>query len=195
MLPLAKFWTWVGHSFIPLAAGWAYFVRNGPDEGVLISRGYFGWALTLLVGAALIFALGRYVSLAKARHAAILMPPNTTFEDANNRNLTISWVTLVVFAFSLIAANILFASRYADSRIHRWNDPAPLEESFWGSRIKAHQIPCSERSCFAISKRVRSSGPVRDVMQYLPFYTDGLLLLFAAAQLAALVYLAVVLSR
>lgn len=195
MLPLARFWTWVGHSFIPLAVGWAYFVRNGPDEGVLITRGYFGWALTLLVGAALTFALGRYISLAKSRHLAGLIPPNTTFEKTNNRNRIISWVTLVVFAFFLIAANILFASRYADSRIHRWDSPTPLDESFVGSRIKAHQTPCSDRSCFAISKRVSSSGSARDVMQYIPWYTDGLLILLAAAQLAALAYLAVMLSR
>ncbi|RXH21195.1 hypothetical protein XH94_38085 [Bradyrhizobium zhanjiangense] len=195
MLPLARFWTWVGHSFIPLAVGWAYFVRNGPDEGVLITRGYFGWALTLLVGAALTFALGRYISLAKARHLAIFIPPNTTFEATNNRNRMISWVTLVAFALFLIAANILFASRYADSRIHRWDSPTPLDQSFVGSRLKAHQASCSDRSCFAISKRVSGTGPVRDVMQYFPYYTDGLLILLAAAQLAALAYLAVVLSR
>lgn len=195
MLPLAKFWTWVGHSFIPLALGWAYFVRNGPDEGTLITRGYFGWVLTLLVGAALVFVLARYASMAKARRAVVLLPPNTTFEGITNRNLTISWATLAVFTAFLILANIVFASRYADSRIHRWDASAPLDESFLGSRTKAHQIDCSERSCFAVGRRVSSGGPVRDVMQYFPFFTDGFLLLLVAGQLAALAYLAVALFR
>lgn len=195
MLPLARFWTWLGHAFIPLAGAWVYFVRNGPDKGVLISRGYFGLALALLAGTALALVLARYILLAKARHATIIIPPNMTFEDLENRNLTISWGTLVVFTACLVTAYAVFASRYGDSRIHRWDSPTPIEDSFWGSRIKAHQISCAERTCFAIGQPVNSKGLVQGVIQYLPFYTDGLIVVLSIMQMASLAYLAIVASR
>jgi hypothetical protein len=74
MLALAKLWTWVGNLFIPLAIGWALYIRGGladrpPAIGVLVSRAYWGLLVTLITGAALIWALSLYVRLAERTNA------------------------------------------------------------------------------------------------------------------------------
>jgi hypothetical protein len=66
MKPLAKLWTWIGQSFIPLAVSWAFYVRGGlptdkpPTDGVLISRAYWGVLITLAVGIVLCAAFALY---------------------------------------------------------------------------------------------------------------------------------------
>src|SRR4051812_42851429 len=153
MLPLARLWTWIGQLFVPIAFTWAYFVRNGPEEGVLISRGYLGLLASLAAGLALAWALGGYIRLAQRHAIRPAIPPNTMFEDDANRNTLISWGTLGVFATVCLAALIFFGARYSASRIHLWDDPTPLEHSFVGSRVKAHERGCSASPCFAMSAR------------------------------------------
>ena len=103
MLPIAKFWTFVGQSFVPFAATWIYFIRSGPNEGVLISRAYFGLLITLLVAAGLLWSLGLYVRVARNRGLTPVIPPNTTFEDLKDRNPLISWGSLVGFALAWLS--------------------------------------------------------------------------------------------
>src|SRR5947209_2189872 len=98
MMPLARLWTWTGQLFIPLALGWAVYVRNGLDttaasEGVIVSRAYAGLLLTLACGAVLCWAFALYVHAAKQRGAHTLVPPNTTFENKKERNRALSWAT------------------------------------------------------------------------------------------------------
>lgn len=196
MLPLARFWTWVGQIFIPLALAWAYFVRNGKYEGVLISRGYLGLIVTLLAGSTLAWTLGAFVQKAKSHHESPLIPPNTMFEDDKNRNLALSWGTLVVFAAVVLAALLFFSARYSTSQIYRWDDPRPLDNSFLGSRAKAHQDPCADRSCFAMGQRVDSKGVIDGVVfQYIPYLTDGGLALLGIIQLAGLIFLLIAVRR
>src|SRR5262245_42050258 len=126
MLALAKLWTWVGNTFVPLAIGWAFYMRGGLTDrlpmGVLISRGYWGIVVTLIAGAALVWAMALYVRLAKQNNALILAPPNTAFEDDANRNRVISWGTVSVFAVVVLLALTVSGIRYADSQIHKWDD-------------------------------------------------------------------------
>jgi hypothetical protein len=99
--PLAKLWTFVGNWFIPLAAAWAVYVRNGltdkPPPGAVVSRAYWGVVFTLLTLSVLIWTFALYVKQAKQNRAASIVPPNTTFEDASDRNAVISWGTVVVY--------------------------------------------------------------------------------------------------
>src|ERR1700730_13478789 len=145
MLPLARLWTWAGNLFIPLAVGWAVYVRGGltdkpPSNGVLVSRAYWGLLVTLIVAATLTWTLAFYVHLAKRKHAMILVPSNTTFEDDAVRSRIISWATLCAFALAVSLALILFGVRYGESQIHRWDDPQPLQSEFWGSRKEAYAL-------------------------------------------------------
>ncbi|MGL4488453.1 MAG: hypothetical protein ACRCU5_03310, partial [Rhizobiaceae bacterium] len=136
MLPLAKFWTWLGNYFLPVAVAWGYFVRSGSDEGVRISRGYWGLTASLLVGSLLTVALAMYVQEAK-RAKAIRVPPNTAFEGDADRNLVISWGTIATYFLAVLVSVITFGTRYADSKIHAWDKTVPLADSFWGSRVLA----------------------------------------------------------
>lgn len=197
MLPLAKLWTWIGQLFVPIAFTWAYFVRNGADEGVLISRGYLGLLASLAAGSALAWTLGSYLRLAKHSDIRPILPPNTIFEDPANRNTLISWGTLSVFAAVCLTALIFFGVRYSDSRVHQWNDPTPLDQSFVGSRIKAHERGCSAPPCFAMSARKNAKGNVLPgaIFEYIPYITDGGIAALAAVQLCGLIFLGVMASR
>jgi hypothetical protein len=98
MMPLAKLWPWTGHAFILFAIGWAIFVRGGLidkalPEGVAISQGYWGLVVALIAANALILALALYVRAG----ITSLVPPNTNFEELEDRNLVISWGTVFVF--------------------------------------------------------------------------------------------------
>jgi hypothetical protein len=146
MKALAKTWTWIGQTFVPLAIGWAVYVRGGMDgphleEGVLISRGYWGLLVTLATATALAIVAALYVREARRAHAKTLVPPNTMLEESD-RNLTVSWVTVGVFSAAAVTAFILFFVRYLDSKIHTWNGASPLEPGFWSSRVKAHETGC-----------------------------------------------------
>ena len=191
MMPLARLWTWTGQLFIPLALGWAVYVRNGLDttaEGVVVSRAYAGLLLTLACGAVLCWAFALYVRAAKQRGAHTLVPPNTTFEDKKERNRTLSWATAVVFAVAILAGSILFASSYSNSRIHGWDATTPLSNDFWSSRLAAHGQGCPAHPCFALGPRmVAGRGPINGVFEYLPFLTDGAVLLLAFAFLSGIV--------
>lgn len=170
MLPLAKLWTFVGQSFVPFAAAWIYFVRNGSNEGVLISKAYFGVLITLCVGAVLVWTLALYVRAAKLQHSSVIIPPNTTFEELGSRNLVVSWGTLIVFGLAVIVSLAAFGLRYGESRIHYWDDNKPLAGSFFESRKAAHRIGCARQPCFAVSSR---SGTSEGVAEYIPYVTDG----------------------
>ena len=179
MLPLARLWTWVGNLFIPLAVGWAVYVRGGltdkpPPEGVLVSRAYWGLLVTLIVAAALTWTLAFYVQLAKRKNALFLVPANTTFEDEAIRSRTISWATLCAFALAVTLALILFGVRYGESQIHRWDDPQPLQSDFWGSRTKAYALGCPKQPCFAMGQRMDAvNGPIFGVNEYILYGSDG----------------------
>src|SRR5450759_4945916 len=196
MLPLAKFWTFVGQSFVPVAAAWIYFIRNGPNEGALITRAYFGLLLTLLVAAALIWSLALYVRAAKAKSLLPVIPPNTTFEDLKSRNLLLSWGTLIGFVTAVAIAMAAFGSRYSESRIYRWDAETPLANSFFESRKLAHQLTCLEKSCFAMGRRIdTNSTDSAKAAQYVPFVTDGSLILLAVVLLAGAAFLTIVSIR
>lgn len=194
MKPLAKFWTWTGHLFIPLAVGWAVYVSNGfgdkpvPD-GVLISRGYWGVLVALIAGTALTWSCVLYVRLAKRRHSDYLIPPNTTFEDGEERSAVISYGTAIAFALAVTGALIRFGVRYSESLIHGWNERGPLAPGFWATRLEAHRIGCASPPCFAVGPRVDSSGPVFGVNEYLLYVTDGGILILGLFLTSGLVYL------
>ena len=200
MKPLAKLWTWTGQLFIPLAIGWAIYIRNGvgekaPPEGVLISRGYWGVLVTLLAGSALAWTCALYVREAKQRRARLLVPPNTTFEEGKERNPVISYATAGVFALAVLAALAMFGVRYSDSRIYGWDGRAPLQNGFWGSRIKAHKLGCSSHPCFAVGPRTDGSGvPVFGVNEYILYLTDGGPIVLAVLVGSGLVYLGMALK-
>lgn len=189
MLALARLWTWIGHLFVPLAIGWAYFVSGG-EEGIAISRGYWGLLLSLLVSAALISVLASYIWAARVARASIVVPPNMTFEDDENRNTMISWGTVVVFLLIATAAIISFGNRYSSSHIHLWNKTEPLDNSFWGSRAKARAMACADKSCFSMGRRVDGSGKsIEHVDQYFPYLTDGTVAALAILLLASIGFL------
>lgn len=195
MEPLAKLWTWTGHSFIPLAVGWAVFVRGGLDNaptsiGVLVSRGYWGLLLTLAAACVLIWSCALYVRAAKRKGFGIVTPPNTTFESSEARNPRISWGTIIVFALAVAVALVLFGERYADSHIHAWDDVSALREEFLASRLAAHERGCSHQPCFAVGPRVDGAGkPVPGVNEYILYLTDGALLAVALPALLGLIYM------
>jgi hypothetical protein len=195
MLALARLWTWVGNLFIPIAIGWAVYVRNGladrpPPIGVLVSRAYWGVAVSLAAGAVLMWAIALYVRLAKRKNALYLVPPNTTFEDETARSRIISWSTVTIFAISVITGLTVFGVRYAESHIHKWADQQPLQSSFWGSRAKAHEAGCSKQPCFAVEQRVDASNtPIFGVNEYILYITDGALIAPALLILAGAIFL------
>jgi hypothetical protein len=195
MLALAKLWTWIGNLFIPLAIGWAVYVRNGLTDrpapiGVLVSRAYWGLLVTLVAGAALIWAMALYVRFAKRKNALILVPPNTAFEDDTARSLIISWGTVFVFGISALLALTVFGVRYTESQLHKWNDQQPLQSSFWGSRVQAHEIGCAKQPCFAVDQRVDSANnSIFGVNEYILYVTDGVLVLPAMFVLAGAFFL------
>jgi hypothetical protein len=195
MQPLAKFWTWLGNYFLPLAVAWAYFVRNGPDEGVKISRGYWGLMVSLVVGTLLVLTLTLYIR--KAREAnAITVPPNTAFETETERNLVISWGSLATYLLGVASALIIFTSRYFDSKIHEWKKDVPLAQSFWGSRVEAWSRSCGDKSCYAMGNRFGRDGKELEyVDQYLPYMTDPAIVVLALGLIGSIVALLVVVCR
>lgn len=195
MIPLARLWTWTGQVFIPLAFAWAVYVRNGldtapPSDGVIISRAYAGLLMTLAAGMVLGWSFALYVAAAKQRRAKLLVPPNTTFEDKKDRNAIVSWATATVFAAAIIAELIVFGSSYAKSEIHDWESTTPLQRGFWSSRAAAHRESCEKQPCFALGARLDASRhPIYGVYEYIPYITDGAVLLLALGLFAGLVRL------
>jgi hypothetical protein len=193
MSALAKLWTWIGQTFIPVAIAWAVYVRGGLagehlGEGVLISRGYWGLLVTLVVGSALAIVAALYVREARRSRAGILVPPNTTF-DETGRSRLISWGTALVFTLFVLAALALFGDRYADSRIYLWDGMSPLASGFWSSRVKAHEAGCGYQPCYAMAQRLYPGRPVSGVNEYVLYLTDGALGILMAALVAAIIFL------
>lgn len=128
--------------------------------------------------------------------ARILVPPNTAFEDAKDRNIVISYGTACIFALMVLAALITFGGSYSKSFIHGWNAQAGVQQGFWSSRIKAHEMGCSSQPCYAVGPRVDSSGsPVFGVNEYILYVTDGGLALLALLLVSGLIYLTMVLTQ
>jgi hypothetical protein len=193
MKALAKTWTWIGQAFVPLAIGWAVYVRGGLDgphleEGVLISRGYWGLLVTLAVGAALSIVAALYIRAARRAHAQTLVPPNTMLEETE-RNGVISWVTVAVFVLSVVGAFVLFLVRYLDSKLHTWNGAWPLAPGFWSSRVEAHELGCDSSPCYALAQRLYGTNPVSGVNEYKLYLTDGVLVFLAVGFCIAAVFL------
>jgi hypothetical protein len=74
MAALAKLWTWIGQTFVPLAVAWAVYARGGLpgehiEEGVLITRGYWALLVTLVVGNGLSLVGALYVREARRTKA------------------------------------------------------------------------------------------------------------------------------
>ncbi|WP_316228258.1 hypothetical protein [Bradyrhizobium sp. SZCCHNR1039] len=196
MLPLAKFWTWLGNYFLPIAIAWAYFVRNGADEGIKVSRGYWGLVASLTVGALLMLTLALYIGKARKAKKALL-PPNTAFETDEVRNLTISWGTIAIYFTAILTALVVFGSRYADSKIYAWDDKkAPLAGSFWESRVIAWTQSCTKSPCYAMGNRFgEGDKKLEYVDQYIPYVTDLVLVVLASLFIASLVTLLIVVFR
>ncbi|MER9684687.1 MULTISPECIES: hypothetical protein [unclassified Mesorhizobium] len=198
MKPLAKLWTWTGHSFIPIAVGWAVYVRGGLNGetaslGVLVSRGYWGLLLTLGAANILAWTFALYMRAAKRIGMRLVVPPNTTFESSDSRSRLISWGTAVVYAATIMAALVIFGVRYSESRIYVWNDMSPLNVGFMSSRLTAHSRACSHQPCFAVGPRFNDAGkPLSGVNEYVQYFTDGLLLVSAAALLLGLGYMVII---
>jgi hypothetical protein len=187
MFALARLWTWVGNVFVPLALGWAVYVRGGlidrpPPEGVLVSRAYWGLLATLATGAVLSWAFGLYVRKAKLENLPIVAPPNTTFEDENARSSFVTWGTAITFLITVVAGLILFGVRYSESQLHLWEGKEPLQASFFGSRIHAHTDGCDKAPCYALARRVDENlNPIYGVNEYKLYITDGALTLVMVA--------------
>lgn len=197
MQPLAKFWTWAGHAFVPLAVGWAYYVRGGldaapPPEGALISRGYWGLLLTLVVASLMTWACALYVRAARAGGHPVTPPPNTTFETDGNRSKLMTWGSAFVFAAAILGALTVFGVRYGDSRIHGWNDPKPLSDGFMSSRADAYRRGCPHQPCYAVASRIGEAGkPLGGVAEYILYVSDGVLLLSTVPLAVGMAYLIV----
>jgi hypothetical protein len=195
MTAIAKFWTWVGQLFIPFAIGWSVYIRGGladspPAMGVLVSRAYWGLLITLMTGSILIWTIAWYIRSAKKRGAAILIPPNTNFEDDNSRNPIISWGTIIAFLFAIMLALTIFGARYAQSRIYQWDAEQPIENGFWASRAKAHESGCAKEPCFAVGQRIDASkNEIFGVNEYILFVTDGGLAVFILTAVLGIYYL------
>ena len=195
MLPLAKFWTSLGNYFLPVAVAWAYFVRNGSDEGVKISRGYWGLAVSLLVGTLLLTTWALYIWRARKGNASFA-PPNTAFEAAYDRHPVVSWGTVAVYILAVVAAIALFGSRYSDSIVHTWKDSIPLAGSFWESRVKAWMSTCTDTTCFAMGNRIgNDKNELEYVDQYIPYVTDPVLVILAILLVASFAALLVAFLR
>lgn len=200
MYALARCWTWIGSLFVPLAVGWAVYLRGGlsdqpPAMGVLISRGYAGLVISLVAGCALIWVLALYIRAARRQGLRLLIPPNTTFEELDKRNPVISWATLAVAFFVLTAALVIFGVRYSQSVIHDWSKPLALAAGFWASRARAHELGCPSQPCFAMAQHIEASGPAAGVYEYVLLFTDGFLVLLSAVLLGGMWYLITGLRR
>jgi hypothetical protein len=195
MEPLAKLWTWAGHTFIPLAVGWAVFVRGGLDgataaPGAFISRAYWGLLVTFAAAGVLVWAFALYARAAKQTGSGTVIPPNTTFERNEARSPLITWATVVVFAVTVAAALTIFGIRYADSRISKWENLNSLSAGFLGSRVLAHEQGCGHQPCFAVAPRVDAAGkPLSGVNEYVLYLTDGILIAAVLPMLVGLGYL------
>ncbi|MHC2618246.1 MFS family permease [Bradyrhizobium huanghuaihaiense] len=190
MLPLARFWTWIGTAYVPALASGIFYINNGPHRGVLISAGYLGLCASLAVGTILAVTLALYVMKARKSADPILAPPNTLFEDAEHRNRLISWGTVIVFALAILVGLIGFGNRYADSRIHLWDKTTPLADSFTASRAAAYAKGCPKGPCFAMGQRMEDKTPAEHVAEYVLYWTDGFLIFLCLSLLAALTFLA-----
>jgi hypothetical protein len=197
MMPLAKLWSWTGHAFILFAIGWAVFVRGGLSdkklpEGVAISQGYWGLAVSLIAATTMAFALGLYIRAAKRAEMRFLIPPNTNFEERDDRNLIISWGTLVVFATVVMTAIALFSVRYLDSVLHEWGKQIAVGEGFIGSRIEAYKQGCGHPPCFAVASQFEKGVEIPSgVNEYLLYVTDGVLIVLFMALVYGAVFAAV----
>jgi hypothetical protein len=195
MLARARLWTWIGYLFIPLAAAWAVYVRNGladrpPPIDVLISRAYWGLLVTLIAGGALIWTAAFYAKLAKRKHAPGVVPPNTTFEDENARSPVISWTTAAIFSVAICVALAVFGVRYLESSIHKWDDVRPLRNGFWESRLEAHHLGCAKQPCFSVGPRMDvGNNIIFGVNEYILYVTDGAIVLCLLFVLAGVVQL------
>lgn len=201
MTPLARLWSWTGHAFILLAIGWAVFVRGGLSdkhvpEGVAISWAYWGVAVSLIAGSALSWTCALYIRAAKREGAQSLVPPNMKFEEPGDRNLFISWSTVVTFGLAVVLSLTVFGVRYADSTLHRWKDNSTVGSGFLGSRLIAYREGCSKPPCFALGSQFDdASKPLDAVDEYLLYVTDGLLCFLAIALALGLTFLVFVRFR
>lgn len=194
MLPLARVWTWIGQTFVPIALAWMIYVRNGlpaiPDKpGVIVSRAYLGLLISLFAGALLSWVYGLYVIQAKRGPREPLIPPNTTFEELNSRSLPISWLTSICFAIVTALAVITFSTIYSDSEIAQWESASPLPGGFWGSRQSAFAAGCAHQPCYAMSPRLNNDHtPIYGVAEYILYVTDGVLIVGSLALLSGLIF-------
>jgi hypothetical protein len=191
LVPLAKVWTWTGSAFLTLVIGWAFYVNGvgepSPAAGLRISRAYAGLVVTLLAGSTLAWSFALYVSQAHARGLNIKIPPNTLFEDKTERNTIVSRATIIVFAVAILYSLILFTTRYSESRVYTWDGQVPLADSFFSSRAAAHAQPCPDQPCFAMARRAEGAGKsLHGVFEYIPYVTDGAIILLAITLLAGL---------
>jgi MFS family permease len=189
MLPLARFWTWLGAAYVPAAATGIFFVYNGTHRGVLISAGYLGLAASFAVGAILASILALYVMGARKSATSTVAPPNTLFEDETHRSPLFSWGTVLVFALAVLTGLACFGNRYVDSRVHLWDSPTPISDSFFGSRSKAFAAGCPKGPCFAMGQRMEGKKATDHVVEYVLYWTDGLLVFLFLCLLAALAFL------
>ena len=109
--------------------------------------------------------------------------------------MLISWGTVGVYLACAVALLILFALTYADSVIHCWNERTDLASGFWASRLEAHLTICKDNSYFAMSSRFTDNTlqPISGVHQYIPYVTDGALVLLSVLALAGVGFLIAVL--
>ena len=201
LTPLAKLWTWTGHIYLPIALAWAIYVTNGlpvtdelPHPGVLISRGYWGLLASLAAGAMLIWTWAEYAKHAREHAKEALIPPDTTFEELDDRSLVISYGSAVVVFAGLIFFTVMFAGRYGDSRIYLWDAGTPLADHFFNSRYEVYFG--TEHGPFAIAARLETGyKPYTGVNQYIPYLTDGILIVLVILILMGIVRLKRMLKR
>jgi hypothetical protein len=194
MLPLARLWTWTGQAFVPAAIVWAVHIQKGlvtdpPPEGVLISQAYAGLIVTLIAGIVLMWCFALYARAARQRRATMLVPPNTMFEDKDERNAVVSWGTAVVFASAVLVALIVFGSAYSKSHIHVWESKQPLQPGFLSSSATAHHQSCPRQPCFALASQYdpKDGQRIDGVFEYIRFVTDGGLVALALVFFSGLV--------
>ena len=196
-MPLAKLWSWVGHSFILFSIAWAVFVRGGLSdkyipEGVAISQGYWGLIVALIAANALIWTFALYVRAAKRAKVKCLIPLNTNFEDLNDRNHIISWGSIVIFTLSTVVAIVLFSVRYTDSVLHEWGKESAVAGGFLDSRVQAHKAGCVHQPCFAVASQFDKTEKIKSgVNEYVLYFTDGLLLFLFFLIAAGILFLIV----
>ena len=190
MTAISRLWTWIGYAFIPTAIAWIYIVRNGADQpipadGVIISRAYWGLAISLLAGAALAWTYGLYLREARADKAAPPVPANTSLESEGQRNPVVSWGTVIFFIVFVLAALIVFGVRYSESTLYPWDSATPVADGFWASRLAAHKLGCLTQPCYAVANHF---GGKTGVNEYILYVTDGVLFLLAALLVGGLIF-------